>query len=349
MRIDGDAVAFDACDAAFVQKFGVSEATQMVLDYTAQNPLPFLYDPSQLADFLQINKRTLFYITRRAERFYQAIRIPKKHGGYRQLYAPIGALKACQTRIYRGILVHLPLSPYATAYRAGARIAGNAAPHIGKRYLLKLDIADFFGSIDFEQVYSAVFNTTRFPRQIGFMLTALCCRRGALVQGAPTSPALSNIVLYRFDMAIGSWCERRGIAYTRYCDDMTFSADRPLYPVYEKVQAMLDEAGFELNEAKTRFVNCNNRQTVTGLTVNEKLSVPAGYKRRLRQEVYYARKYGLADCLRHTGQAAFLTNGQPDIERYRRHLLGRIAFVLQTEPADRYFIEARNALLARAE
>ena len=87
-----------------------------------------------------------------------------------------------------------------------------------------------------------------------------------------------------FDNNIGKWCAARGIAYTRYCDDMTFSSDRPLFAVYQKAKSMLEAMGFELNERKTRFVTRANRQSVTGLTVNEKVSVSGDYKRGRRQE-----------------------------------------------------------------
>ena len=149
-----------------------------------------------------------------------------------------------------------------------------------KKNLLKLDITDFFGSISFEQVLCAAFNTRYVSKQVGFLLTSLCCKNDALPQGSPTSPALSNIVMRRFDDQIGRWCNQRQITYTRYCDDMTFSADRPLYGVYKKVKTMLREMGFELNESKTHFISNADRQTVTGLVVNEKLSIPSSYKRK---------------------------------------------------------------------
>ena len=164
------------------------------------------------------------------------------------------------------------------------------------------------------------------------------------MQGAPTSPALSNIVMYNFDNSIGLWCKKRGIAYTRYCDDMTFSADIPLYPVFKRVKDMLENMGFELNKNKTRFINSNNRQSVTGITVNERLSVSADYKRRLRQEVYYALKYGLTDSIIHTDNTEFLTDGKPDAEQYFNRLQGKINFVLQIEPDNKWFCEAKNKL-----
>lgn len=344
MFIDGNNVIFCSSDAEFVKKFGVLEAAQMVLDYKALNNLPFIFDTYQLADFLGIKRKELFRMTKGTGKYYTAFEIKKKNGKTRQLYAPTGGLKACQCAINRRILKHLPVSNYAAAYCKGSRISKNAAPHIGKRYLLKLDITDFFGCIRFEQVYSAAFNTRFFPKQIGVMLTELCCLNGALVQGAPTSPALSNMIMYHFDNNLGAWCSKHGIAYTRYCDDMTFSSDMPLFSVYKQVKEMLENMGFELNESKTRFVNSNNRQSVTGLTVNEKLSVSADYKRRLRQEVYYVLKYGLSDHIIRSGKAEFISDGKPNAERYLNSLQGKINFILQIEPDNPWFAEAKNKL-----
>lgn len=349
MNIIGSNVVFGSGDAEFVKKFGLFEAAQMVLDYKSRNNLPFIYDTYQLADFLGIKRKELFFISKNTDKYYNAFEIKKKNGKPRRLYAPVSRLKACQTAINRRILKNLPVSEYAAAYQKGSQISKNAAPHIGKRYLLKLDITDFFGSICFEQVYSAAFNTRYFPKQTGVILTELCCLNDALVQGAPTSPALSNIVMYNFDNSIGLWCKKRGIAYTRYCDDMTFSADIPLYPVFKRAKDMLENMGFELNENKTRFINSNNRQSVTGITVNERLSVSADYKHRLRQEVYYALKYGLTDSILHTGNTELLTDGKPDAERYFNRLQGKINFVLQIEPDNKWFCEAKSKLNNKRE
>lgn len=176
------------------------------------------------------------------------------------------------------------------------------------------------------------------------MLTQLCCWKGALPQGAPTSPALSNLVMKAFDTHLGDWCQRHAIAYTRYCDDMTFSADRPLYMVYQKVQTTLERMGFSLNEDKICFVTHASRQSVTGLTVNETVSVSRPYKRRLRQELYYAQKFGLTDSMRHSQRGKAFTGATPDVERYRNHLLGQVGFVLQVEGENGWFQHARDAL-----
>lgn len=336
-----DRVQFDSWDLPFVQKFGVETATEMVLDYVSQNPLPFLYDPHQLAAFLGMGYRKLFTYTKHADREYRERTVPKRDGSLRRLYAPSPTLRALQRTILHRILQRQPVSAYATAYVRRRSLPANAAPHVGKRHLLKLDTTDFFGSISFEQVYTAAFNTRYFPRQIGVMLTALCCRKGVLPQGAPTSPALSNRVMERFDNYIGDWCRMRGIAYTRYCDDMTFSADFPLRFLYPKIRGMLEDMGFALNEKKTCFVSDTDRQTVTGLIVNEKVAVPREYKRRLRQEVYYALKFGAAASAAYAGH----TELAADPGHYRLRLLGQVRYVRQIEPGNDWFRQAEKQLI----
>lgn len=345
MRIAKRGVVFDECDLHFVQKFGVMEAAAMVLDFKSVCDLPFIYDTYQLADFLGIGRKGLFDLTRQVSHHYHPIDLPKKNGGVRRLQVPSLPLKQIQRRILREVLSRLPVSDYATAYRPGARLYDNAARHCGKKYLLKLDVSDFFGSIPFEMVYRTAFNTHYFPKQIGVMLTALCCRKDALPQGAPTSPALSNIVLRGFDNVMGNWCKKRGITYTRYCDDMTFSADTPLYGAYVRAKTLLFEMGLELNEDKTRFLTRQSRQTVTGLTVNDGVHIPADYKRALRQEVYYALKFGLESAVLQGRREAFIASDQVLTEAYCRHLVGKVGYVLQIEPNNTYFQAALEQLL----
>lgn len=346
MKVKGEIVTFEEWDMAFARKFDPVRAADMVLAFKDFNPgLPFIYDTYQLAYFLGMGRKSLFDYLKYIDREYRAANIKKKNGGGRTLHVPSRKLKRIQTTILHRILDHFPVSRYATAYKKGAVLADNAAPHVGHRYLLKLDITDFFGSIRFGQVYRAAFNANYFPKQIGLMLTRFCCRQYVLPQGAPTSPALSNLVMKNFDNNMGTWCAKRGISYTRYCDDMTFSSDKPLYHVYEKAKAMLEEMGFQLNEKKTRFVTNGNRQSVTGLTVNEKVSVSRDYKRNLRQEVHYVLRFGCkADiswdfCKKRKG-----TDEQ--YLQYLQHLQGRLHFVLQVEPENQWFCEAANKLSA---
>lgn len=342
MHIANGTVVFSSSDAAFVERFGIMDATEMVLDFAATNRHPFLYDTYQLADFLGLNRAKLFQLVRCCDRYYTERALPKRNGGARVIAAPYGELKMVQWRILHAILRFFPVSPYATAYQKGHGLAYNAAPHQGKRYLLKLDLEDFFGSIPFQKVYQAAFGRERFPKQIGMMLTSLCCRNDVLPQGAPTSPALSNLVLRWFDDTIGEWCRRRGVSYTRYSDDLTFSADRPLYDVYQKVTELLEQRGFTVNEKKTRFITNATRMEVTGLTVNDGVGVSSAYKRKLRQEVYCALKYGVEDAAARVGFSGTPLN-------YANHLLGRIQFVLQFDRENKWFRKAKEELKERMD
>ena len=110
---------------------------------------------------------------------------------------------------------------------------------------------------------------------------------------------------------------------------------------------MLREMGFELNESKTHFIGNDNRQSVTGLVVNEKLSIPSGYKRDLRQEVYYALKFGVEDSVLHGHRSDFVEDGRPICcPTYMLHLMGKVQYVLQIEPENLWFKDAQEKLLA---
>lgn len=338
LRIDGTNITFTAADSHFLKKFGLIEAGEMVMNFKSLNDLPFIYDTYQLADFLSLRRKSMFSIFKSDKnRFYEKVSLKKKNGGVRIINAPDELMKSIQRRINYEIVSKLAVSEYATAYKSGCNLKNNADKHIGKKYLLKMDITDFFGSIRFEQVYSSVFNTKYFPKQIGVILTSFCCLNDVLPQGAPTSPGISNLVLKNFDDNIGAWCKARGITYTRYCDDLTFSSDNSLYHVYVKVEKMLEDMGFEINKKKTHFVTSATRQTVTGLTVNEKVTVSKEYKRKLRQEIYYILKYGAADSLIHAGADDYIRHGTISVTKYLDIIIGKTNYVLSIEPENEYF------------
>ena len=165
----------------------------------------------------------------------------------------------------------------------------------------------------------------------------LCYYKDALPQGAPSSPAITNIILYEFDEQIGQWCWERGIAYTRYCDDMTFSGDFDPAEVIRFIRLELKKMGFLLNEQKTKIQRPGRQQTVTGIVVNERLSIPADYRRKLRQELYFCRKFGIREHLQKIGLEILE-------DTYRMQLLGKVNYVLQVHPDDEEIKAARKWL-----
>lgn len=292
---------------------------------------------SSLEQDLGINAKTLYAVSNNLGKHYHKAKLPKKNGGCRNLSVPDEVLKFIQRRIGDVLLIHMPVSRYAKAYRFGSSTLRNAKHHVGKQVVLKLDILHFFDSIRYSTVKDKVFPEEIYAEPLRILLTMLCYHKDALPQGAPSSPAITNIILYEFDELVGMWCRERGIVYTRYCDDMTFSGNFDPAEVIRFVSLELNQLGFLLNEQKTRIQRPGQQQTVTGIVVNEKPSIPADYRRKLRQELYYCKKFGIQEHLQKIGLEI------PE-DTYRMQLLGKVNYVLQVHPDDGDMHEARKWL-----
>ena len=292
---------------------------------------------SSLEQDLGISAKTLYAVSNNLSKHYRKAKLPKKSGGFRNLSVPDEVLKSIQKQIAEVLLIHSPTSRYAKAYRFGSSTLRNAKHHVGKQVVLKLDILHFFDSIRYSTLKDKVFPEEIYAEPLRILLTMLCYYKDALPQGAPSSPTITNIILYEFDEQMGQWCRDRGIAYTRYCDDMTFSGDFEPSEVIGYVRLELKKMGFLLNEQKTRIQRPGQQQTVTGIVVNEKLSIPADYRRKLRQKLYYCKKFGIQEHLQKVGLEI------PE-DTYRMQLLGKVNYVLQVHPDDGDMHEARKWL-----
>ena len=239
---------------------------------------------SSLVRDLGIPAGTLYAVSNTLDRHYIRRQLPKSSGGVRELSVPDPLLKHIQRQILQVLLVHMPVSPYATAYRYGGSTLCNAAPHVGKPCVLKLDIRHFFDSILYSAVKETAFPAEVYAENLRILLAMLCYGWDRLPQGAPTSPCITNILMRDFDNEVGAWCRERQIAYTRYCDDMTFSGDFARDEVLRCVEPRLRALGFYLNPGKTKWLPADRRQLVTGIVVNKKCNVPSEERRALRQE-----------------------------------------------------------------
>ena len=283
---------------------------------------------------LGFSAKTLYGISNNIDKHYHNAFIPKSDGTKRKLSVPDKILKLVQKSIADNILVYYPVSKYACAYTYGSNVQKNAEPHIGKKKILKLDIEGFFDNIIYSKVKDVVFYKEKFSEPIRILLSMLCYHRDSLPQGAPTSPAITNIIMYEFDEKIGSYCEQKGISFTRYCDDMTFSGDFDEKEVIELVKCELKKLGLFLKNRKTAVIPNTKRQTVTGIVVNEKINLTKEYKKKIRQEMYYIKRWGFEEHLKKRGIS--------DKHGYLLSLKGRIAFVLQTVPTDEEFVKYKN-------
>lgn len=280
--------------------------------------------------------KLLYSISNSKEKNYTMYKIKKKNGKYRTIYAPNPCLKHIQKQILMNILNNKAISKYATAYHKGISIKENAIPHINKEVILKLDIKDFFGNITFLDIYNSCFPIEYFPKSVGMILTFLCTYDDHLIQGAPTSAYISNLVMKDFDNELGDWCNLNDISYTRYSDDMTFSGSFEPNIVITKVRKMLYKLGLELNNNKICIIHNSSCQNVTGLVVNEKIQVSVNYRRKLRQEIYYINKFGLKSHLKKLN----IKNER----KYLNSLYGKVLYVLSINNNDKEFIEYKKYL-----
>jgi len=278
---------------------------------------------------------TIYSISNNVENNYKIYKIKKKNGKYRTIYEPNSLLKHIQRQILVKILDNKAVSKYAKAYHKGINLKDNAIPHLNKELILKLDIKDFFENISFIDVYNSCFSIEYFPKSVGMILTYLCTYDDYLMQGAPTSAYISNLVMKEFDEVLGLWCEENNISYTRYSDDMTFSGEFNPREVIVKVRKMLYKLGLELNNKKIHIIHKSSNQNVTGIVVNEKVQVSAKYRKEIRQEIYYIRKFGLESHLKKR-------NIDIGKEKYINILYGKILYVLQINNKDNEFNEYKK-------
>lgn len=279
--------------------------------------------------------KTIYSISNNGENNYKIYKIKKKNNKYRTIYEPNKILKYIQRQILNNILNTKDISKYATAYHKGISLKDNVKVHVNKDIILKLDIKNFFESISFGDVYNSCFSIEYFPKPVGMLLTYLCTYNDHLTQGSPTSSYISNLVMKDFDEELGSWCEENNISYTRYSDDMTFSGNFNPSELIIKVKRMLHKLSLDLNDDKTHVVYKSARQDVTGITVNEKIQVNIKYRKNIRQEIYYIKKYGLVSHLDRC-------NNICDKKKYLDSLYGKILYVLQINGNDKEFIEYKD-------
>ena len=295
----------------------------------------------------------IYWISNHLKDYYNTIRIPKRDGTYRTLQVPNNELKSIQKWILRNILSRYRVSEYATAYKVGTSVLVNAKPHVSKEMILKLDIKNFFSSIKYDDLHSLLFDI--YPKPIRHLLVHLCFyplddqQYGdmCLPQGAPTSPYIANVFMRGFDNYIGEYCRRHNISYTRYADDMTFSGAFNPNAVIEKVKNKLPHH-LLLNEAKTQLIHKGQRQIVTGVVVNEKPQATSEFRRKIRQEMHYCRKYGIGSHVMYTGQRKYYGMSQytdrvwVKRQAFLGNLEGRINFVLSINPDDTRMQEYRE-------
>ena len=264
----------------------------------SNNNVPVIFDFTHLALLLGLEPAILsYYLFASEEEFYSTYAIPKKAGGYREIDVPSDRLKRIQKWILKNILNNVKVHDKCFGFLEGKSIYSNALNHVGKECVLNLDLKDFFPSINIKDVFYVFYNLG-YSKKVSYYLAKLLTKDGVLPQGSPASPMISNIVGMRLDRRLDKFANSYGAYYSRYADDITISGASSIIKMIPIVEKIIKEEKFYVNENKTRYAFSHQRQEVTGLIVNKKVSVPKQYVKDFQKEIYYCSKYGVTSHLK---------------------------------------------------
>lgn len=264
------------------------------------------------------------------EEAYHTFKIPKKTGGFRDICAPDDKLKEIQTDILKLLKRACPYPHEAAhAYIEDRSIRTALEAHVNNdsHWYLKLDLHSFFPSCTTELVMrklELVYPLYKLSNQSREIIKKYCFKDGALPQGAPTSPYLSNIIMVQFDYAMTKYCKDHDLIYTRYADDIIISGYKQFG--WKEVQYFVEQVlamyypGIEINKDKTRYGNVSGRNWNLGLMVNKDgITVGNQRKRRLKQMLYNFSKtkdsgeWKLNDLQTLLGELQYVCMIEPDI------------------------------------
>ena len=280
--------------------------------------MPVIETDRELADFLQLEYKTLRYLTyhRDVVTFdnYYRFEIPKKSGEMRQIAAPKAHLKAAQRQILDQILEKAEISDLSHGFTKSRSVITSAKEHnTSPDLLINIDLENFFPTITFERV-RGLYQSFGYSGYIASLLAMLCtyCERmplelkgeikyiktshRILPQGSPASPMITNIICRTMDKRIYGLCQKLGITYTRYADDMSFSYtgdtnSLAIGSFLNSLQKIIEAEGFHMKKEKTHILRKNNRQYITGIVINnEEIGVPKKWVKILKASIHNAQK-----------------------------------------------------------
>lgn len=275
-----------------------------------------LHDVAHLLGFQPKSLAYILYKKPLAEK-YKQFQIPKRTGGMRTIKAPCQELRALQSRL--SMLLQNCIEEINEArkvkrtlshgFRRKRSIITNADVHRSKRYVLNLDLEDFFGTINFGRVRGFFISNRNFElnQKVATILAQIACHENELPQGSPCSPVISNLIGHILDIPLAAIAAELKCSYSRYADDLTFSTNKRDFPkelgfsfgdeghqwqVGKELEQIIKRVGFRINASKTRVQYKDSRQDVTGLIVNKKINTRSEYRRMARTMTYRLLKTG---------------------------------------------------------
>lgn len=281
-----------------------------------------------LRELLEVEAIEWLYLTERAT--YRDFQIPKRNGGFRSVEDPEPALKS----VLRQLNDYLQATYHGVRTEAAfgfllcpdndpdpRNIRTNAQRHCNRPYLLNADFLDFFHAVN-QPMIQAVFEGEPFgfSEDLSALLARLCCRKGRLPMGSPTSPVLSNFAARPLDETLLTIARQHGWCYTRFADDLSFSSDTLISKTQlHQIRQQCELEGFRFNDRKLVQYGPYDDKFVTGLLVGETVDMPADYVKTLLAEI---------DKLQTLTEIKFRT-GQHEsawVERFKQQLAGHLRF-----------------------
>lgn len=266
-----------------------------------------------VAELLEVSYSRLIYHIYKVKpgNKYKEFYVPKRSGQPRTISAPSSTLKILQRKLSQVLYSTYEPKVPVHGFVVNRNILTNAKVHQRRKFVLNLDLKDFFCSIHFGRVRGIFMAPPyKLPSEVATVLAQICCHLNQLPQGAPTSPIVSNMICARLDSQLRSLAQESRCSYTRYADDITFSTNLSKFPVEiaqvseteineksvvvgEKLLRTISNNGFELNEEKLRLQHRSQHQSVTGLTVNQFPNVSRRYIRGISSMLHAWEKFGL--------------------------------------------------------
>jgi RNA-directed DNA polymerase from retron ec67 len=323
---------------------------------TKLNKLETKDDLAKLLGFKNARYINYLLYNIQTDSLYTTFTIPKKNGGERVIHAPKKELKFLQKKLadilwecylesleskYKDKNFKIPVLSHA--FEKGKSIITNSQMHRNKKYILNIDLKNFFDSFNFGRVRGFFIKDRDFAvsPEIATVIAQIACYQGKLPQGAPSSPIITNLITRILDYRIVKIAKKYRFTYSRYADDMTFSTNRELNSnklratkelekFLTELEEVINSSGFEINSKKTRLSNNMKRQEVTGLVVNKKINVKREYIKNTRAMAFQLYKDGAFEIDKKPGTLSQLT--------------GRFAFIFQIDQYNNYLLYKKSLI-----
>ena len=304
-----------------------------------------LKSPQDVSTMLEVGHGDFNYWIYRTpeEKRYFTFFIAKRRGGNRKIDSPTTNVKILQQKLNQVLQAVYPTKPSVHGFATGKNVKSNAEQHVKKTWVLNVDLENFFPSINFGRVRGMFMSRPySLPQDVSTVLAHLCCYKGYLPQGAPTSPVVSNMICAQMDSQLQQLAKENRSTYTRYADDITFSNTNTRLPPDLAVIDRLNQVhpggrlaqvitrnGFSINPDKIWLRGRNNRQVVTGITVNCFPNLPRKYTNQIRAMLHAWQKYGLQGAQEEWENKYNVKNRAPlfPIPKFELVLKGKIEYL----------------------